>query len=161
MARRIKPSIFTLTIMLAIGLSGSLVLVVNWQQSRDVRRRILELTGLAPESVRKVVVYERGGRGDRKVISDVKALDEFTMAVKDARRYRPNHPKYIRSWYLDIETDHGSIGLQCHYEKGKPREVVCYFATTSGQTTYYHGTFVSTSLRPWFNEYIGRPRSDL
>jgi len=162
--RKIKLSSLIL-IILAMGLVCTFMSLVNSQRSQDESRRISQVTTLAPGSVRRIAIHDRNSPQGPKVmkpevILDARVLDEFASAATDARRYRPNHPQYVRSWYLDVDTDRGHIGLECHYQKGRPREVVCYFATISGSSTHYHGTFMSMRLRPWFEKYVQRTKRE-
>ncbi len=108
-----------------------------------------------PGSVTSIRVYQEYGQSLIKEITDREALDGFIPACQDAAEYRPNHPHYTDSWYLVIEADE-TFEFMAHYQPARPGQVVLYLTDQYAPMSFrFSGTFISTSLRPWFEGNVG------
>jgi len=109
------------------------------------------ISGLKPGTIRCIWVRSARPTGKRWQMKDAAKLDAFASALRDANGYYPNHPTFVRSWHLTIETKGAArISLDCHYQAGRPDEVVFSF---QGGGAYY-GTGISRGLREWFGRCI-------
>jgi len=96
----------------------------------------------------------RYGEKKLKTLIDQKTLDEFVEAVKDAAGYSPNHPSYVTSWDLVLDTGAEPMELVCHYEAAHPADVVADFVRKEGNMTAYSGTCKSRNLKAWFKNNV-------
>jgi hypothetical protein len=122
-------------------------------QMRSEMANLTVVNQLQAESLQLIEVFDRSG--DKRIarITDPESVAAFTKGIADAVGHSPNHPRYSRSWYVVVEgtTRHQ---FELHLNPRFPQSVIGYFVEKAGNTTYYHGTFESKSLRPWVETHL-------
>jgi len=126
------------------------------RSEQDFQARLDAFRALPADSVRRITCYDKHGRERLVTIEDAEALQAFARACRDAQGYGPNHPHYWESWYVVVEGDK-TIELECHFEQGRGDQLVAYFVEKRGDWTGYYGSFISTDLRPWFEQHVEQP----
>jgi len=109
---------------------------------------------LGPASLARVAVYDANRHRILREVRAPRELRRFAACLADARPYWPNHPGYLRSWYVRIEGAGPPTELECSYTASNPHDMVCAMVRTSGRSTWMVGGFSSRRLRGWFEANV-------
>jgi hypothetical protein len=143
--------------ILAVGV-GAANLIYGLPSHAKEMDNLAALQSLPDGSIERILVHDEYGDEFLLQIDDRTALSGFVLACRNIKGYFPNHPRYTDSWHLVLQGEQ-KIELECHYQQGYPDEVLGYFVEKTGSSMGYFGTFISSDLRPWFQQHIeGRRR---
>lgn len=116
-------------------------------------KRLERLRTLEPAEVVRVEVSL--DRGEHLFTLDAQEdVATFLDACSDITPWSPNHPSYVRSWHVVVQAS-PPIEMELHFEESDTRRACGYFVTRKGNTTWYHGSFRSITLRQWLESRPG------
>ena len=118
--------------------------------------RLQDLTALDATTIERISVLDRYGPEKVCDIDDPAVITQFAEACRDVKGNVPNHPVYTSSWYVVLRGSEPRE-IECHYERGRPDELVGYYAHKVGNLTHYYGSFSSKRLREWFKSHVQKP----
>ncbi len=154
--RRKKKSYFTVIFIGIISNAFGFVALTSLFGSAGFSQTLNQLKSIQKTHIRKISIMEEYGTEPLLIIDDVKILSEFSSACQDAKKYSPKvnyNPKIAFSCYVDL-SESFPYGLSVNIYEGERNRIICTFAKRDGNSTSYHGTFESDSLRVWFDTYI-------
>ena len=157
--RRVTPLLVVVGLGLLALVGAPIGAVIEIGCQKDLARRLDALTSLPQDSLKRIAFWDRYGRERLLTIQDQAILGDFVRACRDAKGYSPNHPRYEPSWYVVLDGK-DTLELICHYEDRWPNNVVGYFVRKQGDSTHFHGSFISENLRPWFEKHVENMKAD-
>ena len=161
MSRKNKLSPRTIMHFGLLVIMAALVVFVVAPMARAEARNLLVLVrkvaSLNAADIREIRICDRYSTDAILVITDPVALAEFTEALRDARVFSPNHPRYTRAYRI-IVSGNANFTFTILF-KQKQADGVHGDISENNARGWHIGTFVSHTLREWFIKY-GPPRAD-
>jgi F0F1-type ATP synthase assembly protein I len=122
-------------------------------QMRSETANLTAINRLQTENLQQIDIFDQYGEKHIACITDQESVATFAKGIADAAGHSPNHPRYSESWYV-VVTGTTQHEFKLHLNPRFPQSVIVYCVVKSGNTTSYHGTFESKSLRPWVEAHL-------
>ncbi len=137
---------------LAIAITGiafGVVLPAMQKQMQELKK----VSMMSTENIQSIEIFDRHHKKLIARITDEISLAAFANGISDAVGHSPNHPRYTDSWYVVIQgtTTHE---FHLHINPKFPQSIIGYIVIKSGNTTSFHGTFISKGLRTWIDDHL-------
>ncbi len=136
-----------------LGIGGATFAFVSLRKLAETEQEGLSvLQSLHGSNIVRIVVAEKPGQ-TLTTISNETALASFANAANAIERYRPNHPAYDETFYVELFLQDGQRReYEFHTMLSHDEMIYMYFVHKEGSWTSYHGNGKSASLYQWMKK---------
>jgi len=125
------------------------------QLQKEGESRLEELDAALPEQAQSVKVYDRDGEELLTKATGETNLAAFVSAAKKMEDWTPNHPSFVREFYVVLCMENGQeYEFEVCFMQPSPSTVYLYGVRKEGNTTYYLYRKKSTALAEWLKKQV-------
>jgi hypothetical protein len=140
------------TFVIVLGASGvMLALLFQVERARTQPEYLSRLRSLQGTDIAKIVISDNSGSVLNSVSAPV-ALASFAKAVNAVEPYSPNHPGYLKEFYVELYLSDGQKREFEFNTMPSDRTIYVDFVQRNGAMTSYYGNCKSAALFDWMKE---------
>jgi hypothetical protein len=140
------------TIVIVLGVAGAmLALLFQAERARTQPEYVSLLRSLQGTNITKIVISDNSGSVLNSVSAPV-ALADFAKSVNAVEPYSPNHPGYMKEFYVELFLLDGQKREFDFHTVPSDRTIYMDFVQRNGAMTSYYSNCKSAALFDWMKE---------